>query len=528
MANGLTTDLDHDLGLATAVSRRRITVNAVANYGHMAISVIVSFFLQAYIIRTLGREEYALWPMVGVCTAVLGLIPAGIGSGAGRFLAHALAGKRLKEVQQITASLFVSMCAAAVVYAGGAVVLSVFFERLFDIPPGAAGVGPWAMLLLGLAGAVTMPFSVFNGGLVATQRYIALNVVNTVMLLARVALVLTAFLIGYESLIALAAIHLGLALLRGITKYVLARRLVPWQRLRLTAFNWTVLRRVTAFSGLTLVISVAGLLYWKTDNVVINKLLDPALLTGYSVVLSFGLGAYRLVSTGCGVLMPAMTTLHAQGDTARIARLIYRANRIIVPLAAPALLFTIIFGRELLTAYVGPQYASHARLFPILSGAFILSCTQTSSGSVPKAFGHLGAVTVASFVWALLNVALSLVFVLILHWELIGVAAGTGIAILIAKAGWWPWYTARLLGLRWSTHFLHCILLPLAHCIPAALTMVVLHATSTADGWKGLLLVALMTGAVHAVYMLAWGLSAEERAAVANAVSKRLKVSFNE
>ncbi len=87
----------------------------------------------------------------------VGLIPIAVGSGAGRFLAHALGRKDLKEIEQITTSLFAALLVAAVVYTVAIVLLSIYFEWIFDIPEGAEGIGPWAMLLVGLSGMVALP-----------------------------------------------------------------------------------------------------------------------------------------------------------------------------------------------------------------------------------------------------------------------------------------------------------------------------------------------------------------------------------
>ena len=106
---------DDDLAKATEVTRGRVLLNALANYGNQILAIFVGFFLQRYLIRELGKDQYALWPLANTCIMFLALIRTGIGAGSGRFLAHALAGRRLKEVEQITTSLFASMCAAAIV-----------------------------------------------------------------------------------------------------------------------------------------------------------------------------------------------------------------------------------------------------------------------------------------------------------------------------------------------------------------------------------------------------------------------------
>ncbi|MBC8204520.1 hypothetical protein ISS30_04285 [bacterium] len=48
----------------TRISRRRTVINASANYGYYAVSPLMHMFLQAYIVRAIGRNQYAIWPLI--------------------------------------------------------------------------------------------------------------------------------------------------------------------------------------------------------------------------------------------------------------------------------------------------------------------------------------------------------------------------------------------------------------------------------------------------------------------------------
>lgn len=506
----------------TEISRGRTVINAVANYGQYAVSMAVGIFLQAYIIRTLGRNEYAIWPLVITCISFVGLIQVGIGSGAGRFLAHALGRKDLKEVEQITTSLFAALLAAAVVFMMAIVFVSIYFEKIFDIPEGAQGIGLWAMLLAGLSGAVALPFGVFGGGLIAAQKFVILNILRIIFLVARLILIILAFTLALPSLIWIAGIDLALSIAQGIIVCMVARRIVSWQRVRWSAFSWDVLKKTHGYSLLVLVTTIAGLLYWKTDNIIINKLLEPSLLTGYAVVVNFVLYSYQVTSMGLGVLSPAATIMHAKGELSRMSRLIYRVNRTVVPLSVSILFFLIIFGREVLEVYLGSGYGEFAILFPILGTSAILSVTQNSSSLVPHAFGRMLTVSIMSLAVAILNILLSLFFVLLLNWGLVGVAAGTAIVTVVHKTVFWPWYAARLLQVSWGRYFRNSILIPLSNSLPFITIILAMRLINFGKGWSGLITVFMVGGLTQAIYMLIYGLERNDRLKVRELVLKSL------
>jgi O-antigen/teichoic acid export membrane protein len=505
----------------TAVSRRRVIINASSNYVRHGVALVVNLFLGAYIIRMLGKVEYSIWPLVSTVTGFIALIPVGIGMGTGRFLAHALARKDLREVEEITTSVFAALLMAAGVYALIVAIFSLYFERIFDIPEGAAGIGPWAMLLAGLGGALRIPFGVFQGGLNAAQQYVAINLREIGLLLLRGTLVVLLFTVSGPSLIWVAAVSLLIECLGSIVTWQIARRVVPWQKIRRSSFSWNTLWKVNSFSAWMLVGSIAGLLYWKTDNIIINKLLDPTLLTGYSIVVSILLQAYSLASLGSNVLIPAATIMHAQKNMHRMARMIYRANRVTVALGVPVIAFLMIFGSSVLVLYLGDaEYAAYGILFPILGSTLILSLTQIAGKTVPQACGKNAINNAMSLLVAVANVGLSLYFVLVREWGLVGVAAGTAVVTGIQQLIFWPWYVARLLDIRWRECFIESMVIPLAHCLPACGLLIALRVLGMGESPGGLIAILAAAALIHGAYTLLWGLYPEDRRAALAVLGK--------
>ncbi|MEW5802931.1 MAG: hypothetical protein AB1847_12600 [bacterium] len=498
----------------TEVNRRLVVTNSISNYGQYAIAILVGIFLQSYMIRALGKNEYALWPLINTCIGFVALIPVSIGSGTARFLAHALGEADLKKVEQITTSSFCALLVTAAAYGIGVIFLSIYFERIFDIPTGAVGVGPWAMLLTGLSGMVSIPFSIFNGGLRAAQKFVILNTLQVVFQITRLILIISAFTFGTPSLIWVGGIYLFLELVNGVATLLVARQVIPWNKIRRESFSWDVLWEVNNFSLLVLVIQIAGLLYWKTDNIIINKLLDPSLLTGYSVVASFVIHCYQFTSLGTTVLRPTATILYAEKNVPRLRRLIYRTNRIIVPVTVSVLFFLIIYGPVILDVYIGPAYREYAVLFPLLAGGCIFSVTQSAAGTVPHAFGRLLLVSSISLISAVTNVLLSVFFVLVWKWGLIGVAAGTAIVTVIEKAVFWPWYTASLLEIPWHEYVYESYIVPLGNCLPIVFVMLGLRWIGFGKDLVELISVVVIGGSIEAAYLFAWGIDRSDRATI--------------
>lgn len=471
-------------------------------------------------IRALGNNEYALWPLIHTCIGIVALIPISIGSGTARFLAHALGSGDLKKAEQITTSSFCALLISAAVYGLGVIFLSVYFERVFDIPAGAEGIGPWAMLLTGLSGTIAIPFSIFNGGLVAAQKFVILNILKIVVLISRFALIILAFSLNAPSLIWVGSIYLILEFANGTIVYIIAKKVVPWNRVRWRSFDWKVLWEVNNFSLLVLFIHIANLLYWRTDNFIINKLLEPSLLTGYSVIVSFVTNVSQFSSWGTSVLKPAAIILYAENNLPKLRRLLYRTNRIITPITASILVFLIIYGSELIEVYIGASYREYSALFPILAGVSVLSVTQNAAWIVPHAFGRLRIVSSILLMGAVANVALSIFFVLVLKWGLMGVAAGTAIIKVIEMIIFWPWYTSRLLRIRLLEYIYESYLVPLGGCIPALMVLLGMRWIGFGKNLVELVCVIMIIALVESIYLLACGIDKHDSATIMSYLRK--------
>jgi len=513
-------DVDRDaVARATTVSRRRALVNSAANYTGFVIATLVAIFLQGYAIRTLGETQYALWPLVMTCTSIFLIIPLSISMAASRYLARALGEHRLDDVKRITTSVFAALLLVAVGYAAAVVVVSIFFERIFDIPPGVAGIGPWAMLLGGLAIAVRIPFSIFRGGLQATQNFVVLSVIESIFAILRATLIVTAFVSFDPSLIWYGAALLVAEAGLSAAVFLAARKHVPWQRLQRGAFDRGLLRQVGLFSFWMVVGMVASRLFWETDNIIVNKLIDPVALTGYAAVTVIILQCQGIAALGTSVLFPSATVLYARNDLAGIVSMVRRANRVVVPIAAPLLFFLAIFGREVLSGYIGARFADYARIFVVLAVPMAVSMTQTGSGSIPQACGRVAAPAVGSMIAALVNIALSLYFVLVMDLGVVGVALGTAVVAIVYRSVFWPWYVARLLKTSWPKYFTETLIVPLLHCVPVTVLLLLCRYIGLGRRLSGLAAVFGGAAILHTAYLIRIGLAPEDRLAARETIA---------
>jgi O-antigen/teichoic acid export membrane protein len=502
------------LDAAAVVSANRTTRNAISNYAYYGLQALILLALQAYIIRSLGKEHYSIWPVLRSCINIAGLIQIGLGAGASRFIAVAIGHRDGRKIERLVGTYLLATFIGATAFWIASFVVALNLERLFNVPEAFVVEARWAMVVMGLSGAVQMVAGVFAGILTATQSFVKLNILRSTMLLVRTCVVLTSFAVFGPDLVWVAVSHLVVSFAEAIGCILLSRKVLPWLKVTLGGATWATFREVNSFSLLTLVTAIAARLYWDTDNVLINRAIDPTLVAGYAIVTLILLRCSTLTSLASNAVSAPLAVLYGQGQLKRIAQAIYRANHIAVPIGAFFIIFMMLFGEEFIDFYAGSEYREYASLFPLIGMGFLVSATQNLPSRIPAVFGKVGLPAAVTISCALLNVVLSLVFVCWFEWGLMGVAGGTVAVQLLYRATFFPVFVAHLLEEPVSLFFWRTVIIPLAACLPVAGVLSVLKLLQLGESTIGLLFCGVSGGMVHLLFILGVGVDSVDRCKV--------------
>jgi O-antigen/teichoic acid export membrane protein len=284
------------LDAAAVVSTGRTAKNAVSNYAYYAAQAVVLLALQAYVIRTLGEEHYSVWPVLRSCINIAGLIQIGLGAGAARFIAVAIGHRDEVKIQKLVGTYLLATLTGSLLFMSVSAVVAWKLEYLFNVPDEYVIGARWSLIVMGLSAAAQMVGSVFAGVLTASQSFVRLNVLRSSLLLVRVGIVLFSFAVIGPGLVSIAVSHLVVSVAEAVGGVLLARQVLPWLKVTCRGAGWDTFREINSFSMLTLVAAVAAKLYWDTDNVLINRTLDPTMVAGYSIVSFHD----RLIGEQCG------------------------------------------------------------------------------------------------------------------------------------------------------------------------------------------------------------------------------------
>lgn len=406
----------------------QIIQNVLVNWAAYAVTILIGFWMSPFLVRHLGDPVYGVWTLLGSLTGYLGLLDFGITPSTVKKVAEYRAVDDADGINRVVTGGVVIFVAIGALSFAASVILSFFFNDLFPNPL-AREIAAGLVLLTGFNLAVTFPASVFIGVLRGFQRYDIDATASTIALILRSILIVLLLQKGY-GIIALAWATLAFDLARLGYLFHRAYQVNPALRVARRFFDRDEMRRLFGYSSHFFLIALGNRINFFTDSIVIGIYLSVAAVTPYSIALRLVTYLRELVIEMTGVLMPAITHLHATQATEGVRELHIRATKYAALLSLPIGLVFWILGDFFIALWMGKRFVTQDNahtLLHILTLGIVVHLIGTPTGSVLTGLGRQDVVARFSILQALTNLVVTLIMVKPLG--LIGVALGTTISM---------------------------------------------------------------------------------------------------
>jgi O-antigen/teichoic acid export membrane protein len=211
------------------------------------------------------------------------------------------------------------------------------------------------------------------------------------------------------------------------------------------AVRSVTVRRLLAFGVLVALAQAADFLYAPTDNILINRFVDPLAVAVYAPAIQIDAGLLLLVSGLAAVLLPHSALAHARSDIAAVRKFY------ILGTLASALLLTIcaiavwLMSAPLFRFWLHDSLPATRAILPLVLIHTVVGGSSAVGRSVLLAVGKVKPFTIAVLVAGATNVLCSFVFVRYFGLGLRGIVMGTIVAVVARCAIWTPWFVLRTL-----------------------------------------------------------------------------------
>ena len=432
--------------------------NMAWNWAGMICDAAAAFLVMPFLIHRLGESRYGTWILIGSLSSYFGMLDLGVRGSVGRFVAFHKARDDRAALNSTVSTAFVIACTAGFLALIASLGLPALFTRVFEIPADQIDVVRISLLLIGLNIALSFPLSLFDGVLWGFQRFDVLNAIDVPMSVLRAVLTFVVIGCGY-GIIGLATITVLLALTSGLAKAVMSFRQESRLRIR-----WAHVSRVSAvelvsYGVSNLLINVARMIRGEVSPGLIGSLVGLPAVTFYAVSKRLIDYTERAIYAAIGVVTPLTASLHASGEHDRQRRLFLIGGRYCLTLTLFFVGGLILFGRSLISLWLGTRMSEAATLLTILALGELVPLSQCVSGTVLLGMARHRVIAWLGF--AEIGLGVMLAFLLVREHGLVGVCISIAVSGAVCRGFAVLVSTCRLLSVPLAEYTCAVILPPL-------------------------------------------------------------------
>lgn len=409
-----------------------LRTGVVFTYLYNIVHIVVNLVNVPILTTTLGKSEYGLYNIVGAFFAYINVLEASLAAGTLRYYCKARAGGDQTEIENVlgicrkiyrilSASLLVMGAAVIFVFRG-------FYANAMT--PAEIEEGTWMLVILFASLLVTLLNAVYFAGIQANEKFVFIKLTAIVSQLLQPVL----FYLLVRSLphaITVVVIQLALNLAIALVRYVYASRSLNI-RAKIHQKDRELEKAILLFSGSVLLAQIADQIFWKTDQIILGKLYNTALVAVYSVAAHIYINYMVVGVTVASVFFPRVSRIyHEDGNMKRISELFISVGRISFLLCFLVLTGFVIFGREFLSIWVGDGFQDAYGIALLVMVPFTIDICQNLGLTIIQVTNQYTFRAKMYFVAAVLNIVSTAV--LAYYYAGFGAALSTGITMVLTS-----------------------------------------------------------------------------------------------
>lgn len=405
----------------------QLKAGAALNYVVIILNMLVGLLYTPYMLRMMGQSEYGLYSLVASVISYLTVLDLGLGNAIVRYTAKFRAEAKTTEQYEMFGMFLVLYIVIGVVAFVAGLVLYFNVDALFGATMTIEELDKARIMMLFLIFnlAVTFPMSIFGSIITAYEHFVFPKVVNIIRVLLNTAIMICLLKMGYKA-VAMVVLQTVFNLLTLVINYIYCK-----YKLRIKIFfrnfQWGFLKEVAIYSFWIFLNVIMDRIYWSTGQFVLGAFVGTAAVAVFAIAIHLE-HIYMQFSTAiASVFLPKVTAMVARNDNSKeISDLFIRTGRIQYIVISLILTGFIVFGRDFIRLWAGPDYESAYPITILFFVSLAIPLIQNLGITILQArnqmkFRSLLYIAIAS---------VSLVFQIILAKPL----GGMGCAIAVAGA----------------------------------------------------------------------------------------------
>lgn len=441
--------------------------NLAFNWGGHISSLLVMFFLSPYIVGKLDAASYGIWSLLNVLVGYMGIFDLGVRASVGRHVALYLGKKDDRGVDETIRAGFAFFTVTSILILLVGVLLGWLFPFFFKaVPPEHYPTVRYLLPFMAINIWFAAISTIYSSVLTAHSRFDIARGVDVLVLLVRTAGTIFALQTGcglwglagaliLANFLALIANHYAAAYVhRKLRSFPLL-----YSRIRM--------RELFNYGFFSFISSISVKLINQSDMVLVGLLISVSAVRVYSIGATLVYYTTPFLSMISRTFFPDLQRKVAAGAMDDVEDLLYKQLRISFCFGLLTYIGFALYSKSFITLWMYqpnfdmPAVSVAATVMTLLALSKLPKLYLNPFGSVISAIGYARFNAMRAITEAIVNIALSLFFVLSLGWGLAGIAAGTLCARILVSTLSTPIFMFKITPFSFKS-FASSILLPAA------------------------------------------------------------------
>lgn len=426
--------------------------NLAANIAYFLVNIVIGILLVPYFIDTLGVAAYGLIPLATSITGYVAIVVQSLNTSVSRFLTVDLQREDYTTANKTFNTALFGLTAVILLMVPIILVVAYFAPSIFNVPEGQETGA--VLLFLGVSAAFLIRSwsGNFTVQLFAYNRLDLQNLVNLTNLIVQTGLIVLLFTLFGPDLALVGGAYLAGAVVASGVAIVLARRVCPYLQISVSSFDRRRVKDLCGMGWWVVIDQIGTLFLFQIDLIVVNLLFGETPAGEYAIALQWGILLRSIAGMLVGVLVPTILSYYALKQTEKLIKITKSAVKFMgLAMALPAGLICG-FAPQLLTIWVGSEYAGLAPLLVLLTAHLAVNMSVLPLFSVNVAHNRVRIPGLVTILLGTANLILAVVIPLVTGWGYYGVAVAGVIILTFRHTLFVPWYAARILNIPMSSY----------------------------------------------------------------------------
>lgn len=407
-------------------------IGAILSYASIFLSNIVGIIYTPIMLRMLGQAEYGLYSLVGSIIATLGLVDLGFGNASIRYISKYRAlGDKEKEYDVNGMFLLINSIICILTIAIGFIVYQ-YSDSLFGRSLSGTELENFKLMFIILIFnlAINFPFSIFGSIIVSYEKFVFPKVIGIIRTILNPIVILTVLYMGQKSMGMVIANTVINVLFLWVNVYYCYKILKI--KVRFKKIDFPLLKEISIYSFFIFIAIIVDKIYWTTDQFILGIYSGTTMVSIYAIGSQINMYYMQFSTAISGMFLPRATAIVTkQTDGNELSDLFIKIGRIQYIILGLILFGFILFGKEFIVLWAGPEYVQSYYIALILITPFTIPLIQNFGLTVLQAKNMHSFRSIVYFFIALGNFAISIP--LAQKYGGIGCAFGTAASMIIGN-----------------------------------------------------------------------------------------------